>query len=107
MRPYAFSFQITKIGDHEPFANIDTSKELDLDCLDIDMLVQMEEQNIKKENNNHLKQPITVTLPTEPLSRSVIAETSPTSLAPLLQNTVAIVPQSSVIQLPGSNNLKG
>ena len=119
-------------GVDQPFANIDTSKDIDLDCLDIDMLVQMEQaaaaasssQNAanissagttnnvsavmmaKKHNNNHLKQPITVSLPTEPLSRSVIAETSPTSLAPLLQNTVAIVPQSSVIQLPGSNNLK-
>ena len=107
----------------QPFANIDTSRDIDFDCLDIDMLVQMEQAaaaaasqttNIsanvsavaKKHNNNHLKQPITVSLPTEPLSRSVIAETSPTSLAPLLQNTVAIVPQSSVIQLPGSNNLK-
>ena len=92
----------------QPFSNIDTSaKEVDLDYLDIDMLVKMEEDKQSRDNNNHLKQPITVSLPTEPLSRSVIAETSPTSLAPLLSNTVAIVPQSSVIQLPGTaNNLK-
>jgi hypothetical protein len=104
-----------------PFANIDTSSS-EMDCLDIDMLVnnaverhhggvsttstgsetRINSHNNNNNNNNN-KQPITVSLPTEPLSRSLIAKTSPSSL---LQNTVAIVPQTSVIQLPGSNNLK-
>ena len=56
-------------------------------------------------NNNSNHKQISVTLPTEPLSRSLISSSQPS-----LQNTaVAIVPQSSVIQLPGlpgSNNLK-
>lgn len=44
--------------------------------------------------------PFPVTLPTEPLSRSQIALSSQSSM---LGNTVAIVPQSTIIQLPNAN----
>ena len=82
-----------------PFANIDTAG---MDCLDIDSLVKNHLAPEELVNNNNHK--INVTLPTEPLSRSSLDITSAS-----LKNTrtVAIVPQSSVIQLPGAaNNLK-
>jgi hypothetical protein len=49
--------------------------------------------------------PFTVTLPTEPLSRSQIElnASSQPSLLGLASNTVAIVPQSTIIQLPSAN----
>lgn len=94
--------------EDQPFANIDTSSMMSsMDYLDIDFLVKNptasgESNELVNVNNN--KYPLNVTLPTEPLSRSLISASG----GPSLQNTaVAIVPQSSVIQLPaGSSNLK-
>ena len=90
-----------------PFANIDTSSVTSMDCLDIDLLVKnavekhhAESRNSSQVNNNNSNSVQSkILLPTEPLSRSSL---NPSTLR---NSTVAIVPQSSVIQL-GSNNLK-
>lgn len=72
--------------NNDDFANIDTSSVSD--CFDFDLLVKNQSSEVV--NNNK------ITLPTEPLS--------PNTLPSSLTNTaVAIVPQSSVIQM---NNLK-
>lgn len=98
-------------GEDQPFANIDTSSMMSsMDYLDIDFLVKnpsstsSESNELVNVNNNKYPSGLNVTLPTEPLSRSLISASG----GPSLQNTaVAIVPQSSVIQLPaGSSNLK-
>ena len=78
-----------------------------MDCLDIDLLVKnavekhhAESRNSSQVNNNNSNSVQSkILLPTEPLSRSSL---NPSTLR---NSTVAIVPQSSVIQL-GSNNLK-
>ena len=75
-----------------------------MDCLDIDLLVKNavekhHESSGNTANNNNSGSPTKILLPTEPLSRSSLSSTT-------LRNTnVAIVPQSSILQL-GSNNLK-
>ena len=76
-----------------------------MDCLDIDLLVknavEKHHENSSHQANNNTKSSLNskILLPTEPLSRSSLNPST-------LRNTnVAIVPQSSVIQL-GSNNLK-
>ena len=79
-----------------------------MDCLDIDLLVKnavekhhAESRNSSSQVNNNNSNSVQskILLPTEPLSRSSL---NPSTLR---NSTVAIVPQSSVIQL-GSNNLK-
>lgn len=94
----------------EPFANIEAPT--DMDYLDIDVLVnnaveRHQQPPVSVTSSEPKKASLTVSLPTEPLSRSLIAEaTASSQMTPLLHNTVAIVPQSSVIQLQGTNNLK-
>ena len=94
-------------GLDAPFANIDTSSVTSMDCLDIDLLVRNAVEkhhdttsgNSELANNNNSGTSTKILLPTQPLSRSSLNSTT-------LRNTnVAIVPQSSVLQL-GSNNLK-
>ena len=78
-----------------------------MDCLDIDLLVKNavekhhaeSSQRSSQVNNNNSQVQSKILLPTEPLSRSSL---NPSTLR---NSSVAIVPQSSVIQL-GSNNLK-
>ena len=74
-----------------------------MDCLDIDLLVknavEKHERSSHVNNNNSPQVQSKILLPTEPLSRSSL---NPSTLR---NSSVAIVPQSSVIQL-GSNNLK-
>ena len=73
-----------------------------MDCLDIDLLVKNaveKHERSSQVNNNNSQVQSKILLPTEPLSRSSL---NPSTLR---NSTVAIVPQSSVIQL-GSNNLK-
>lgn len=68
----------------------------DLDCLDIDSLVR---EAVERHQPQDLVKPMQVSLPTEPLARSAI------DAEMMANNQVAIVPQSSIIQLP-NNNLK-
>ena len=73
-----------------------------MDCLDIDLLVKNaveKHERSSQVNNNNSQVQSKILLPTEPLSRSSL---NPSTLR---NSSVAIVPQSSVIQL-GSNNLK-
>ena len=79
-----------------------------MDCLDIDLLVknavekhhaESSQRSSQVNNNNSPQVQSKILLPTEPLSRSSL---NPSTLR---NSSVAIVPQSSVIQL-GSNNLK-
>ena len=94
-------------GLDAPFANIDTSSVTSMDCLDIDLLVKNAVEkhhdttsgNSELVNNNNSGSSTKILLPTQPLSRSSL------NSATLRNTNVAIVPQSSVLQL-GSNNLK-